>query len=194
MFYWFYRHLDINIFQYISVRAGLAFFIAFFLTFYIMPKFIRWAQNRKKSQPIYEHAPNSHQTKVGTPTMGGVVFVFTTILATLLTAKLNNFYVIGGVLIIALFSLIGIKDDLAKVSNNKNSAGLSARGKLIFQTLSAGVVVGVLFYIGHTTELYAPFYKYPLVDMGLFAVVFWILVMVATSNAVNNPISTKGYL
>ncbi len=185
MFYWFYRHLDINIFQYISVRAGLAFFIAFFLTFYIMPKFIRWAQNRKKSQPIYEHAPNSHQTKVGTPTMGGVVFVFTTILATLLTAKLNNFYVIGGVLIIALFSLIGIKDDLAKVSNNKNSAGLSARGKLILQTLSAGVVVGVLFYIGHTTELYAPFYKYPLVDMGLFAVVFWILVMVATSNAVN---------
>ena len=185
MFYWFYRHLDINIFQYISVRAGLAFFIAFFLTFYMMPKFIRWAQNRKKSQPIYEHAPNSHQTKVGTPTMGGIVFVFTTILATLLTAKLNNFYVIGGVLIIALFSLIGIKDDLAKVSNNKNSAGLSARGKLIFQTLSAGVVVGVLFYIGHTTELYAPFYKYPLVDMGLFAAVFWILVMVATSNAVN---------
>jgi phospho-N-acetylmuramoyl-pentapeptide-transferase len=150
-----------------------------------MPKFIRWAQNKKKSQPIYEHAPNSHQTKIGTPTMGGIVFVFTTIVAILLTAKLNNFYVIGGVLIITLFSLIGIKDDLAKVSNNKNSAGLTAKGKLLLQTLSAVLVVTILFYIDHTTTLYVPFYKYPLFDMGFYAIVFWTLVMVATSNAVN---------
>ena len=185
MFYWFYRHLDINIFQYISVRAGLAFFISFFLTFYIMPKFIRWAQNKKKSQPIYEHAPDSHQTKVGTPTMGGVVFVFTTLIATLLTAQLNNHYVVGGILIIGLFSLIGIKDDLAKISNNKNSAGLSAKGKLLFQVISSALVVGVLFYTNHTTTLFVPFYKYPLFDMGFYAIIFWVLVMVATSNAVN---------
>jgi len=185
LFYWFYRHLDINIFQYISVRAGLAFFIAFFLTFYIMPKFIRWAQNKKKSQPIYEYAPTSHQAKIGTPTMGGVVFVFTTIIATLLTAKLNNFYVIGGIVIITSLSLIGIKDDLTKISNNKNSAGLSGRGKLLLQTISASVVVGILFYVGHTTTLYIPFDKYPLFDMGFYAIIFWILVMVASSNAVN---------
>lgn len=76
MFYWFYRHLDINIFQYISVRAGIGFFISFFLTMYLMPKFIIWAKNKKASQPIYELAPESHKVKVGTPTMGGVVFVF----------------------------------------------------------------------------------------------------------------------
>ncbi len=150
-----------------------------------MPKFIRWAQSKKKSQPIYEHAPDSHQVKVGTPTMGGVVFVFTTLIAGLLTAKLNNPYVMGGLLIIALFSLIGIKDDLAKISSNKNDSGLSARAKLVLQTLSAGVVVAVLFYTNHTTELFAPFYKYPLFDMGFYAIIFWILVMVATSNAVN---------
>jgi phospho-N-acetylmuramoyl-pentapeptide-transferase len=150
-----------------------------------MPKFIRWAQNKKKSQPIYEHAPNSHQTKIGTPTMGGVVFVFTTIIAALLTAKLSNYYVVGGILIIGFFSLIGIKDDLAKISNNKNSAGLTPRGKLLFQTISAALVVGVLFYANHTTNLYVPFYKYPLLDMGFYAIVFWTLVMVATSNAVN---------
>lgn len=129
LFYWFYRHLDINIFQYISVRAGIGFFISFFLTMYLLPKFIVWAKNKKASQPIYKYAPDSHQVKAGTPTMGGVVFIFSTIIATLLTVKLNNFYVVGGLLTLALFSLIGIKDDYAKISNNKNDAGLSARMK-----------------------------------------------------------------
>lgn len=177
--------MDINIFQYISIRAGLAFFIAFALTIFLMPKFIRWAQNKKKSQPIYDLAPDSHKQKVGTPTMGGVVFVFTTLIATIFTAKLSNPYVVGGVLIIALFSLIGIKDDLAKISSNKNSDGLSAKAKLLFQTLASAIVVGVLFYVDHTTTLFAPFYKFALFDMQIFAGIFWILVMVAASNAVN---------
>ncbi|MCG3716044.1 phospho-N-acetylmuramoyl-pentapeptide-transferase, partial [Aliarcobacter butzleri] len=51
MFYWLYRHLEINILQYISVRAGISFFIAFVLTMYLMPKFIRWARAKKASQP-----------------------------------------------------------------------------------------------------------------------------------------------
>lgn len=70
---------------------------------YLLPKFIRWAKARKASQPIYEYAPNSHQEKAGTPTMGGVVFIFSTIIATLLTVKLNNFYVVGALLTLALF-------------------------------------------------------------------------------------------
>ena len=185
MFYWFYRHLDINIFQYISVRAGIAFFIAFFLTLFLMPKFIRWAKNKKASQPIYEHAPESHQKKNGTPTMGGVVFVATTLIATILTAKLNNFYVFGGIAILAMFSLIGIKDDLAKISNSKNDAGLTPRQKLFFQ-IGASFIVGiVLITFGHSTDLYVPFYKYPLFDMGVFAIAFWVIVMIAASNAVN---------
>ncbi|RXK05405.1 phospho-N-acetylmuramoyl-pentapeptide-transferase [Halarcobacter bivalviorum] len=185
MFYWFYRHLDINIFQYISVRAGIAFFISFFLTMYLLPKFIRWAKVRKASQPIYEYAPNSHQEKAGTPTMGGVVFIFSTIIATLLTVKLNNFYVVGALLTLALFSLIGIKDDFSKISKNANNAGLSSRAKLILQFISAFIVATILIVYNHTTTLYTPFYKYPVFDMGMIALVFWILVMVAASNAVN---------
>jgi phospho-N-acetylmuramoyl-pentapeptide-transferase len=185
LFYWFYRHLDINIFQYISVRAGIAFFIAFLFTLYYMPKFIRWAKARKANQPIYEHAPDSHQEKVGTPTMGGVVFVAGTLIATILTAKLNNPYIVGAILAIGLFSAIGIKDDLAKISSNKNDEGLSARMKLILQSIASIGVIGALFYANHTTTLFVPFYKYALFDMGLFAVVFWTLVMVATTNAVN---------
>lgn len=185
MFYWFYRHLDINIFQYITIRAGIAFFIAFFLTLFLLPKFIRWAKARSSGQPIYELAPSSHQEKAGTPTMGGIVFIFATLIATLLTAKLNNFYVVGALLVITLFCLIGIKDDLSKISHNKNSAGLSSRAKLFLQIIAALIVVAVLFIYDHSTTLYTPFYKLPIFDMGMFAAFFWILVMVATSNAVN---------
>jgi len=150
-----------------------------------MPKFIRWASAKKKAQPIYEHAPESHQKKNGTPTMGGIVFVATTLIATILTAKLNNFYVFGGIMILAMFSLIGIKDDLAKISNSKNNAGLTPGQKLFFQ-IGAALIVGIILLIfGHSTELFVPFYKYPLFDMGTFAIAFWILVMIATSNAVN---------
>ena len=185
MFYWLYRHLEINIFQYISVRAGISFFIAFILTMYLMPKFIVWAKRKKASQPIYEHAPESHQAKAGTPTMGGIVFIFSTIIATLLTAKLSNIYVVGGLLTLALFSFIGMQDDYSKISKEKNSAGLSARAKLIFQFVCAFIIGFTLYYFSHTTELYTPFYKLPLFDMGAFAIILWMMVIVASSNAVN---------
>ena len=185
MFYWLYRHLDINIFQYISVRAGIAFFIAFFLTMFLLPKFVRWARAKNASQPIYEHAPDSHQEKIGTPTMGGIVFIVSTIIATILTVKLNNFYVIGGILTLVFFSLIGLQDDYSKISKNENSAGLSPKGKLILQFVASFAIAFILILYNHTTTLYTPFYKYPLFDMGLFALIFWALVMVASSNAVN---------
>ena len=185
MFYWLYRHLDINIFQYISVRAGISFFIAFVLTMYLMPKFIKWAKAKKASQPIYEHAPQGHQAKVGTPTMGGVVFISSTIIATLLTAKLSNVYVIAGLFCLALFSLIGMQDDYSKILKEKNSAGLSAKAKLILQFICASVVAFIIYKYGHSTELYTPFYKIPLFNMGLLAIVFWMFVIVGSSNAVN---------
>ncbi len=185
MFYWLYRHLDINIFQYISVRAGMSFFIAFVLTMYLMPKFIKWAKAKKASQPIYELAPEAHRAKVGTPTMGGVVFIFSTIIATILTAKLNNFYIVGGLSCLILFVIIGIQDDYSKISKAKNSAGLSARAKLILQFIFAGIIGLILYEFGHPSDLYTPFYKFPLFDMGIFSIFFWMIVIVAASNAVN---------
>ena len=185
MFYWLYRHLEINIFQYISVRAGISFFIAFVLTMYLMPKFIKWAKAKKASQPIYEHAPQSHQAKAGTPTMGGIVFIIATLIATLLTAKLSNIYVLGGLLTLILFSFIGMQDDYSKISKEKNSAGLSAKAKLLLQFICAFIIGFILYYFSHTTELYTPFYKLPLFDMGVFSIILWMLVIVASSNAVN---------
>ena len=185
MFYWFYRHLDINILQYISIRAGLGFFIAFFMTVYLMPKFINWAKAKKANQPIYDLAPDSHQAKVGTPTMGGLVFVFTTIIATILTAKLNNIYVIGALATIVLFSIIGIKDDLAKITKNKNDEGLTPKMKIVLQVISSLVVIAILLYANHPTTFYVPFYKFALFDMGFYSIIFWTLVMIASTNAVN---------
>jgi len=183
MFYWFYRHLDINIFQYITVRAGIGFFIAFILTYFLLPKFILWAKKRA-NQPIYSLAPQTHQQKNGTPTMGGIVFVFSTIVATILSAKLNNIYVVGGVLTIIIFALIGLKDDYSKITHNKNEAGLSPRYKFLLQLLGASIIATILYFY-HDFKFYIPFYKYPLFDMGFFAIIFWTIVMVASSNAVN---------
>ncbi len=185
MFYWLYRHLEINIFQYISVRAGIAFFIAFFLTMFLLPKFVRWAKSKNASQPIYEYAPDSHQEKAGTPTMGGIVFIVSTVIAAIVTVKLNNFYVVGAILTLIFFSFIGMKDDYSKIAKKENSAGLSPKAKLALQFFASFIIASILIIYNHTTTLYTPFYKYPLFDMGLLAAVFWILVMVASSNAVN---------
>ena len=159
MLYWLYRHLDINLFQYISVRAGFAFFIALLITLFVMPRFIKWAQDRCE-QPINDYAPDSHQHKAKTPTMGGVVFLGATLLATILTAKLNSYFVVGGLLTLVLFGLIGLQDDLSKVIKNENLAGLSARMKIILQISSAAIIgLYLYFYANFNTELYLPFLK-----------------------------------
>jgi phospho-N-acetylmuramoyl-pentapeptide-transferase len=186
MLYLLYQFAGVNLFQYITVRAGFAFFIAFFLTLYLMPRFIRWAAAKESYQPIYSLAPKNHQKKAKTPTMGGVVFIFSTIVASLLSVKLTNPYAIGGILTLMLYCFIGIWDDLGKILGGSNQKGLTPRKKLILQILFA-LLIGLYLYLvaGLPTELYVPFYKYPLFDMGFVAVLFWALVIIATSNAVN---------
>ena len=185
MLYLLHQLLDINIFQYITLRAGISFFTAFILTLVLMPRYIAWAKTKNANQPIYKHAPDSHQAKSTTPTMGGLVFLGSTLIASLLTIKYNNFLALGAILTIILFALIGIKDDLAKILHKKNEAGLSGNKKIFLQ-IGASIIIGLYLYFGgFMTELYIPFYKYPLFDMNILAIVFWILVFVSTSNAVN---------
>ena len=185
MLYLIYQFFDINLFQYITVRAGISFFIAFILTLILMPKFIAWAIARNASQPIYKHAPASHQAKSKTPTMGGVVFLTSTLVSVLLTVKFTSFYAMGGIIALVLFAIIGIKDDLSKITHQKNEAGLSSKQKMLMQIV-ASLLVGLYLYFGEfSTELYVPFNKHPVFDMGIFALLFWTMVFVSTSNAVN---------
>ena len=186
MLYWLYEFAAINLLQYITVRAGIAFFIAFVSTVFILPRFIVWAKRRNANQPIYSLAPQSHQKKSKTPTMGGVIFLATSIVAILLCTKLSNFFVLASLLCIIGFGAIGIKDDLAKILGGENQAGLSPKVKLLLQFVVAFFVALLTVQTtGISTDIYAPFYKYPLFDMGIFILFFWMLVMVSASNAVN---------
>ncbi len=186
MLYFLYSFFHLNLFQYISVRAGFGFFIAFFLTMLFIPRFIKWANAKSSHQPIYSLAPKNHQKKAKTPTMGGIVFVTTTLIASFLSAKLDNYYVWGAFFTIISFLFIGMMDDMGKILQKHNQSGLTARGKFFLQILSAFCISLYLFYGAHLdSNLFVPFYKFPLLDMREFAILFWTLVMVATSNAVN---------
>ncbi|MBR8465258.1 phospho-N-acetylmuramoyl-pentapeptide-transferase [Campylobacter sp. faydin G-140] len=186
MFYYLYELTNLNFFQYLTVRAGLSFFIAFVLTTYLMPKFIQWARTKNASQPIYELAPQSHQKKGKTPTMGGLVFIFTAVVATLLCAKLDNIYVIVSLITLIGFCAIGFDDDFGKILGAQNHAGMKPRTKMLCLSILALIVSLLLFFYSELgNELYLPFLKTPILNLGIFAVFFWALVIVAASNAVN---------
>lgn len=191
MLYWLYQTFGINIFSYITFRAGVAFFCAFGFSIALMPYFIKWAKAKKANQPISTYVA-AHEGKKNTPTMGGIVFVISMLCASLLCVNLFNPYVLLGLFCIISFSFIGARDDYMKISA-KSNAGMSAKMKFFLLFVVSLIITALLLYIGHNTNLYIPFMKYPLFDMGDFtianipiiALAFWILVFLATSNAVN---------
>jgi len=185
MLYSLYELFDINILQYISVRAGFGFFIAFLITLYAIPKYIAWAISKKAKQPINKYVPN-HASKQNTPTMGGAVFVIATVIGVLLTAQVSNPYIIAGLITIIGFALVGFQDDLGKILTGDNLQGLSSRGKMALLLVIAIAVSSFLILVADfPTTIYIPFIKDPLFDMGYFAIPFWIIVFLATTNAVN---------
>jgi len=185
MLYTLYELFHINILQYISVRAGISFFIAFGLTLLLLPKFMAWAISRKAQQPINKYVPN-HANKKNTPTMGGAVFVVATLLSVIITANIFNPYIIAGVITMVGFALVGFKDDLGKILTGDNLQGLTSRGKLILQAVIGVIVTLFLIFVADfPTTIYLPFIKEPVVDMSYFAILFWVVVFLATTNAVN---------
>ncbi|MDO4674699.1 phospho-N-acetylmuramoyl-pentapeptide-transferase [Campylobacter sp.] len=173
-------------FSYISVRGGFAFFIALFLSLYLTPKFIAWAKRKDASQPIYEYAPQNHQGKAKTPTMGGVVFIACAVVASLLCVHLDNLFALMGLACLVLFCLIGLVDDAGKILKNNNHSGLSPKNKLLAQVIISLIVLVPLYSTQIlNAQFYLPFYKHPLFDMQLFALAFWTLVLISSSNAVN---------
>jgi phospho-N-acetylmuramoyl-pentapeptide-transferase len=184
MLYTLSQFFDINLFGYISVRAGFAFMIAFFFTLFLMPRYIRWAKARNANQPISKFV-TAHESKGKTPTMGGAIFLTGTLIAALLTVDLFNPYIWGGIITLIGFGAVGMKDDIGKILSGDNLEGLSPRGKMALLSLIAATATGLLLASGFSTEFYIPFLKTPLFDMGYFAIFFWVLVFLATTNAVN---------
>jgi phospho-N-acetylmuramoyl-pentapeptide-transferase len=148
-----------------------------------MPKFIEWAKKRA-TQPIYELAPDSHQKKSKTPTMGGVIFLLSSFFALLFAIQIHQYTLIV-ILTMLLFMFIGFIDDKAKIMGQNNQSGLTVKQKFILQWFFAFLIAFFIYLTNFDTHLYIPFYKNALFDMGIFAVPFWALVIVAVSNSVN---------
>lgn len=187
MLYYLYSHFDINIFKYLTFRAGVSFFAAFVLCVWLMPAFIAWAKARKASQPISSYVP-THKGKSNTPTMGGSVFIISATIAALLCIQLSNLYAILGIVTLLIFGLIGARDDYMKIAK-KSNAGMSARLKMLLLFLAAlGVSLALHYGAGLASDFYIPFMKTPLFALSEYPALmigFWILVFLATSNAVN---------
>jgi len=181
-------HVDwpvFNVFKYITFRTIYSVLTALALSFILGPALIRALSRYQIGQPVRSDGPESHYGKKGTPTMGGVLILFSILVASLLWADLTSHYVWVVVTTVIGYGAIGFWDDYLKVIK-KDPKGLSARTKLLLQSAVAGLVVVYLYaYADFDTRLTVPFLKGVNPDLGWFFVPFAILVIVGTSNAVN---------
>lgn len=178
--------LNFSLFKYITFRAGMAFFIAFLLTVFLLPRFISWAKHKKANQPI-SASVKAHANKKDTPTMGGLVFVLSAVVSSLLTARLDNPLVPIGLTCLMLFMLVGARDDYMKIAARSN-AGMSSRLKFGLLFLVGLLLSFWLHAVGLNTSLFVPLMKYPILSMETMPTLmmaFWVLVFLSTSNAVN---------
>ena len=188
MFLWIAEQLGfpgvLNLFRYITFRAGAATATALFLGLLIGPKFIGWLRVRQgKGQPIRDDGPQSHLAKRGTPTMGGLMILTCVTVAMLLWMDFANRYLWACLFITVGFGLIGFLDDYDKVTKRSHK-GVSGKARLLAEFVIAGIGCWVITY-GAGTELYIPFYRGPVVDLGPFYILFAAFIVVGAGNAVN---------
>jgi phospho-N-acetylmuramoyl-pentapeptide-transferase len=185
-------YIIFNLFNYISFRAAGATVTALLLAFVVGPPVIRRLRARKVGQVIRAEGPASHQSKRGTPTMGGLIILLATIVPTLLWAPLDNRFVVVAMLSILWMGCIGFLDDYLKIVQGK-SRGLVAKWKLAGQ-VSFGVLLGLFLAYNPVvptdtipaTATTLPFFKYLVVNFApLLYVLFVTVVITGSSNAVN---------
>jgi phospho-N-acetylmuramoyl-pentapeptide-transferase len=173
-----------NVFKYITFRTFGAAITSVLLAMLVGPAFIRFLSKKQMKQAIRTDGPQSHLSKKGTPTMGGGLILFAITIPTLLWSDLTNRFVWIALLTTILCGLIGYIDDYKKVIQ-KDPRGLSGRHKLIGQTIVALIASYLLYQSGVSLELKFPFFKNFSIYLGPFYILFSMLVIVGTSNAVN---------
>jgi phospho-N-acetylmuramoyl-pentapeptide-transferase len=178
----------LNVFRYLTFRCGGAILFSLVLTLWIGPGMIRWLKKlQRDGQPIRTDGPESHLTKKGTPTMGGLMFLLSATITTLLWADTSNPYVWIVLGVTISYGLIGFGDDFLKLTR-RNTKGLSGRLKLLAQIvigLAATYAVSRVTEAPLNTGLAVPFLKEFVLPLGWFFVPFGAFVMVGASNAVN---------
>jgi phospho-N-acetylmuramoyl-pentapeptide-transferase len=182
-----YWHLA-NLMTYITFRSGMAILSSLLISFVIGPKIIsKLKMLQKKGQPIREDGPDSHFSKAGTPTMGGIIIISATLFSILLFSDLSNHYVWIIIFVLIMFGLLGFLDDYTKVSKF-NYRGITAKKKLFFQFSVSLIAFASIKYCSlhsHVTDLAVPFFKTFLIDLGYFYFPFAMCVIIGSSNAVN---------
>jgi len=174
-----------NVFRYITFRSIGGAVTAFLIVLFLGPLFIRTMRYFQIGQVVRDDGPETHLSKQGVPTMGGVLILAAITVGTVLWARLDNSLVWTGLFVTLFYGGIGAIDDYWKIKK-KNSKGLSAKGKLILQVCGAAVVGAfILLHPGFDGHLSFPFLKNFQPDLGWFYVLFAILVIVGSSNAVN---------
>ena len=148
-----------NVFPYITVRTVYASLTAMFLALVFGPWLIRNLREMQIGQYIREEGPQNHQKKAGTPTMGGVLIVLSTLVPTILWADLTNKFVLLTIFSLLAFAAIGFIDDYAKVSQKRN-LGLTAKRKIYFQIL-ASTIVAIVLLIMATSSAYSTQFVFP---------------------------------
>ncbi len=176
-----------NVFNYITLRSILSALTALALSLLFGPRLIRSLTEKQIGQTIRSDGPQSHLSKAGTPTMGGLLILMAVAASTLLWADWNNRYIWIVLGVLLAFGAIGFIDDYRKLVL-KDSRGLPARWKYLLQSVF-GALAAVLLYVSAdtpaATALYLPFFKTVAIPLGLAFIVvayFWI---VGFSNAVN---------
>ncbi|PKU22685.1 phospho-N-acetylmuramoyl-pentapeptide-transferase [Telmatospirillum siberiense] len=178
----------LNLFKYLTFRTGGAVLTALLISFFAGPSVIRWLRRKQgRGQPIRTDGPESHLTKKGTPTMGGILVLLALTLSTLLWTDLTNPYIWIVLLVTLSYGLIGFADDYLKVSK-RNTKGLPGKLKMAGQIAVA--IVATIFIMRLSPEplsraMAVPFFKNVLLQLGWGYMVMAVFVMVGASNAVN---------
>ncbi len=174
----------LNLIRYQTFRAGAAMLTALFIGLVIGPKFISMLRVRQgKGQPIREDGPQSHQAKVGTPTMGGLMILTSLVLAMFLWMDLSNPLLWACIAVTIGFGVIGFLDDFDKVAKRSHK-GVSGKVRLLAEFIVAAIAI--MFLSGElSTDLYVPFISDRVVPLGPLYYVFAAFVIVGFGNAVN---------
>ena len=182
------QYTFLNVFKYLTFRTGLAMFTSMLVVLAIGTPFIKFFSTRQILDPIRDDGPTEHIIKkIGTPTMGGVLILIGLFSGVFLWGNLSNNYVWFLLFIVTTFGFLGAYDDYKKIKY-KNSSGISFKFKIISQILIATIGIFILYHFSNhedLTNLYFPFFKNLIVNLGWFFIPFSIFIIVGSSNAVN---------
>ena len=181
------KYHALRVFQYVTFRSILAALTALLIGLYCGPKTIKWLRKMQIGQMVRDDGPQSHLSKAGTPTMGGILILASITLSSLLWGNLHQASLWLLLLVTWGFGLLGWMDDYKKLVL-KNSKGVSAKSKLLIQGLIAAFAVIYLYTHASLpihTQLVVPFFKNSLVNLGILFPILAFFVIVGSSNAVN---------